>query len=427
MAATLQNIDGITASSPFVQMMKRLQPDGDIKRLWERRFPLLARVSKSGDFYGSQMDVPLEHDHPFASRTFATAQTNRYPSSSVKYNLTRARDYGVGRLDAETMASSANDRGAFVKALAREQKNVLLTLQKRSALALYRNHGGAIGQIATGGINNGDGTNDRITLTNKSDVWNFSIGMSIDVSSTDGTSGAIRTVSTQPLVLKLDFDNGYVFVGSDIGTAADITTMISSTAAADYLFADGDFGASFRGLDSWVPLTAPSAGESFLGIDRSVNPQRLAGHRLNDTSLSIEESIQELAARIQSSGGGGDMVCYMHPMQVKQLALELDTKVVRDPGGQGKFGFSGLMCQTAAGDVEVLGDPACPEIRAYLLDMDTWRFHHLKGFPHLVEDEGLARTRVTDADQIEFRYRLWGNLKCSAPGRNGVFSLATAY
>lgn len=420
--ATVIAFDGSLAS-----MMKRLQPDMDVKRLWERRYPLLARVRKVGDFFGSQMDVPLEHDHPSASRDFTTAAGNaQQPSSSVKYNLTRAKDYGIGKLDAETMAATENDRGAWVRALAREQKNVLLTLQKRTALGCYRNHGGAIGVISA--IGNGDGTNDRITLTLKSDVKNFSIGMPIDVSSTDGTSGAIRTVSTQPYVGKIDFDNGYIYVlDAPGGSAVNLTTAISGSTAGDYLFSDGDFGQAFRGVDSWIPLTAPSSGESFLGIDRSVNPQTLAGHRLNDTSLSIEESIQELAARIESCGGGGDMACYMHPMQVKQLALELDTKVVRDPGGTGRFGFSGLMCDTGAGPVEVLSDPACPENRAYLLDMETWAFHHLKGLPHLVEDDGLQRVRVSTADQVEFRYRLWGNLKCTAPGRNGVFALAAAY
>ena len=101
--------------------------------------------------------------------------------------------------------------------------------------------------------------------------------------------------------------------------------------------------------------------------------------------------------------------------------------MVRDPGGTGKTGFRGIIVDTVAGAVEVMGDPACPENRLFMLDLSCWKFHHLLALPHLVEDDGLARLRVATADQVAFRYRLWGNLKCTAPGKNGVAALPTAF
>lgn len=416
-------IDGISSGGSFVELMKRLQPQKEIDRLWKLTYPFLSMVSKVDDFVGSQIDVPLEFDHPARSRTFATAQgNNRFPSSSKKYNLTRKKDYATGVLDAETMHASRNNMGSWVRALQRETQNTILALRKNTAISLFRNHGGAIGEVSA--IANGDGTNDRLTLKRKSDVINFSRGMSIVSDTADGTSGTVNAGNV--IVRKLDFDNGYVYVGSDIDTAADFTSAITTGAVNDYLFAEGDFGNSFHGLASWIPLTAPSSGESYLGIDRSDDPMRLAGHRLNDTTMSYEEMVQELAARITYSGGM-DLVCFMSPIQVKQFALELDTKVVRDPGGKGRAGFSGIVVETVAGPIEVLGDPSCPEDRMYLLDMGTWKLHHLKGLPHLVDDDGLARLRISNADQVEFRYRLWANLACSAPGKNGVAALPTAF
>ena len=420
-------IAGASGSGSFVSLMKRLQPQREIKRLWELRYPFLAKVSKADDFTGTQMDVPLEYDHPSRSRTFSDAiGDNQHPSSSVKYNLTRKKDYARGVLDAETMHASRDDKGAWLRALQREMSNTVLSLQKSTAISLYRNHGGAIGTISA--VANGDGTNDRITLTNKSDIINFVRGQALDFATTDGTSGAVLAQSTQAHVGKLDFDNGYVYLTqSDLSTTINfLTNTTGETPGGDFIFNKGDFGASFHGLASWIPLTSPASGESFLGIDRSVDPMRLAGHRLNDTSMSYEEIVQELAARITYSGGG-NLVCMMSPIQVKQFALELDTKVVRDPGGTGKTGFRGIMVDTVAGAVEVLGDPACPENRLYMLDMSTWKFHHLLALPHLVEDDGLARIRVSTADQVAFRYRLWGNLKCTAPGKNAVAALPTAF
>jgi hypothetical protein len=418
-------IDGIASGGSFVNMMKRLQPQKKVDRLWKLKYPLLSRISKKADFFGSQIDCPLEFDHPMVGRTFASAQSNSYPSSNKKFNLTRKKMYGVGLLDAETMHSSANEKGAWIPAFRREMENVVLAMQKRTAINLGRDFGGSIGQISV--IGDGDGTNDRLTLKLKSDVINFSVGQAIVSDSQAGTGSSDALTDTDTVVVrKLDFDNGYVYVGSGVATAANITTVISNCTNDWYLFNVGDFANGIHGIGSWVPLTAPSSGESYLGMDRSTDPNRLAGHRLNDTSMSIEEIIQELAARIAYSGGTPDL-CVVSPVQMKQLALELDSKVVRDPGGKGDVGFSGILVHTAAGTIEVLGDPSMREDRLHLLDMSTWVMHHLKGLPHLVEDDGLRSMRVTDADQIEFRYRSWCNVACTAPGKNGVAALAVGF
>ena len=409
----------------FIDMMKRLQPAKEVKRLWELSYPLLGKVNKVADFFGTQIDCPLEHDHGSGSRTFTDAQGESFPDSSVKFNLKRVRDYADRVIDAETMHASSNDKGAWLKALQRTQSNAVKTLQKRTAIGLYRNHGGAIAKM--GSVIDVNGTNDVLVLESKSDIINFHRGQCIQFSVTDGTSGAL--LAGDAYVSKLDFDNGYVHIAAAqnaLGTPGNYATIVTGEAETEYIFNKGDFGVAFRGLASWLPLTTPADGEDFLGIDRSVDPMRLAGHRLNDTSMSYEEIVQELAARLAYSGDGS-LICVMSPIQVKQFALELDVKVTRDPGGQGKAGFRGIVVDTGSGPVEVLADPACPENRLYMLDMSTWTFHHLKALPHLVEDDGLSRVRVSNADQISFRYRLWGNLGCTAPGRNAVAALPIAF
>ncbi len=417
-----------TQTGTWLPVMKRLQPQKEIDRLWQQNYPLLSMVRKVDDFEGTMMDIPVEYDHPFVSRTFSDATDSRAalqgrsPSQYAKFALKRTRMYGVGRADAETMRASRSDKGAWLRLLQRETQNIVLSMRKRAAIQLYRGTGGALGQIATSGIGNGDGTNDRLTLTVKTDVYHFSRGMSCTFDSADG--GGTQHSNTVPaIVRKIDPENGYVYFGSDVDTAVNLETVTTNDIAdADYIFAAGDYGNSFNGVADWIPFTTPSSGATFLGVTRSTGSVRLFGHRLDDTSISREELVQELAARI-SYCDGSNLTCFMSPIQVKEFALELDTKVVRDPGGKGRTGFRGIMVDTGSGEIEVLADPACPQNRMYLLDMSTWTFHHLDPFPHLVEDEGLARTRVSDADMVEFRYRAWGNLACDAPGRNGVASL----
>lgn len=406
--AAPQNVNSTTVAS----MIKRLYPQKRIEQMWKLRYPFLGMVKKSDRFEGSGITLPVEYDHGFASRTFTRAQSYRNVTSSVAFLLTRVKDYGIGRVDSETMRSTRSDLGGFLRVLDREMTNCLLTLQKRTAIALYRTTNGWSGKIAAGGV-----AGSVLTLENKSDVVNFHVGETIIADDTEtGASPRVDGGSDPAMeVTAIDFDAGTLTV-----SLSGVTPV-----AGDFLFNYGDESASFAGLADWVPLTAPTS-TPFFGVDRSVNPVRLGGHRINDTSLSIEETIQNLCAKISFSGGAPDK-CFMNPLQVKQLALELDTKVVRDPGGTGKSGFSGVAISTPTGDLEVLGDPACPENRGYVLEMDSWELIHLDPLPHVVDDEGLRMLRVSDADQIEFRARLWGNLACHAPGHNGVFSLAAAY
>jgi len=56
--------------------------------------------------------------------------------------------------------------------------------------------------------------------------------------------------------------------------------------------------------------------------------------------------------------------------------------------------------------------------------MDCWHWKHLKPWIHVIRDDKNAPAmRVADADQIEIRIRSMGNLVCSMPAANGVFSI----
>jgi len=393
-------------------MIKKLYPQRRIDQLWKLRFPFLSEVKKDDAFEGSSIETPVEHDRSARSRTFSNAQANRSPTSSVNFSVTRVKDYAVARIDAETMHSTRSNMGGFVRVMDREIENMLLTLQQSTAHGLYRNKGGAIGVISA--IADGLATNDKVTLIDNTDIINFHIGQTLNAASTDGTSGAIRVGDTE--VAYVDFDGGFFY-----NTGTDLTSDITNVAVADYLFNEGDFGVSISGLAGWIPATVTST--SFFGVDRTVDKMRLAGHRVSDTSLSIEEAIQELCAKISFSGGRPDR-CYVNPMKLKELVLEMGGRVSRDAGGHATGGFRGVSIDTPSGSIEVLGDPACPLNLGYVLELSSWELTTLQALPHLVMDDGQRTTRVTDADQLEVRGRLWCNLRCFAPGHNGMFTMA---
>ena len=62
---------------------------------------------------------------------------------------------------------------------------------------------------------------------------------------------------------------------------------------------------------TWIPATAPSAGDAFWGVDRSKDVTRMAGVRFDGSSESIEEALIDGAALVAREGGQPDY-CFMN-------------------------------------------------------------------------------------------------------------------
>lgn len=402
-------------STTLAGLLKTLYPQRRIDHIYERGYPFLAEVKKQDNLEGSGVVVPVVHDHAVVSNDFSSAQTNRYPSTNSAFTITGVTQYGVGQVDAITMLKMRSNAGGFVRAVDNEILSVLNAMKKHTALQLYRNNKGYIGVIS------GTPSTNVITLTNKSDVWNFNIGQTLIISDEDDGGATVRAGTH--VVTAMDPDAGTITVTDD-GAAAD----------GDYIFNYGnesdtttnsDAVGSLTGLRDWIPSAA--ATDTLFGVARTGKP-RLYGHRVTDTSLSMEEAIQEAAYRIGSSVGAGsaNWRCFMHPLQARLLAYELGSKVERAAGGKTKAGFSGVAIDTAVGEVICVADPACPEDAAWVLDMDCWTMHTLGGLPHLANEDELRMLRVSDADRYEFRYRQFAQLSCSSPISNAYIARNTA-
>lgn len=174
----------------------------------------------------------------------------------------------------------------------------------------------------------------------------------------------------------------------------------------------------------WLPVERPKVGDNFCGIDRSVDPERLAGWRLNQPSFAIEENALELGTLIVRAGGSPD-IGLVSSIKFARLVQSLSTKVEYDGDAKGaNYGFEYVTVSLPSGRCRIYSDPDCPDDRLYLLQSNTWALRYLgKGVPHIVTDDGRDRIRINNADGIELRCRYWGNQLCNAPGFNGVAAI----
>jgi hypothetical protein len=419
-------------------LLKELYPGNLPAEMLTRKHPFLSMVPKDQDAYGEYIVIPVVYDGPagrsadIASLLSSTGPIG--PHKSIKFNVSLVEDYAATWLNELTMRKASNDRGAFVNARKFEIDGLLRSLGNSLSHALFREGSGSLAR--------GDGswtiTGNVITLLQKADTKFFGVGMQLDfvANSSGAPSGSPRALAAtyRVQVTKVDEDAGTITCALDSNGAAvsNISTYYTSLANTDWIAPVGDYNSSYattgaekvKGLAAWIPLTAPSGGESFWGADRSVHPTRLAGHRLNDPTAPAEDSIMSLADVMAERGADFDTVI-VSPRQFTKMNKRMNAKVeYSDGGGEAKYGFSRFMIATAGGMLPVYADPDCPEDRGYILNMSSWRLKHLGGLPEIVTTDGLSALRRPGLDQIEIRARYYAQLACTRPGDNGVFAVS---
>jgi len=427
----------VLAEVQWDAFLKELYPDGLPAEIMMRKHLLLSRLQKDGDAYGEYIVVPVTIDLPSGrSGTIASLLDSTAgpigPTSSAKFLVTLAKDYAATWIDEITIRKAANDRGSFVNARKFEIDGLLRQLGNSLGHAIYRAGDGTVGR--------GDGSysvaGNVITLLNRADTKFFGLGMVLDFIANSGgsPSGAPRAVATQRVkVTALDEDAGTVTCALDVTGAAVValSTNYTSVANTDWIAPLGDYNSAFastgaikvRGLKAWIPLTAPTGGDNFFGLDRSTYPTRLAGNRLNDPTAPAEDSIMALAEVMHERGANPDFVV-VSPRQFTKMSKRMTAKVeFESAGGEAQHGFMRFMIATSAGMLPVYADPDCEEDRGYILTLDTWRIKHL-GLPEIVTTDGLSALRRPGLDQIEIRCRYYAQLCCYAPGHNGVFAVS---
>lgn len=426
-------------SSNQIAALKELYTDDKeyMKDLVYKENPFLALVPKNESpdgFAGKYIPVPLEYGTPQGrSHTFSNAQNQQTASSLASFFVYVIEDYQLVTITNLLMEQTKTNAGAFVDAAKLQMDGGFRNLTNNIAFEIFGS-GTATRGISAIGMTQPSGTTAGtvvITLTNPASIVAFEVGMLLMSSLTDGGAPSTDTVQ----ITAVDRSTGIMH---GTASAASLSNKWSVTSAAiGYLTIAGDLpsaGASstasyqaLSGLAAWLPVTAPSSGDNFWGVDRSADPTRLAGCRYNAQSYTIEEGMTNALAFLNREGGKPDL-CVMDFASYASLVNALGAKVqyVQVNHDEVEVAFEGITFQSAYGRVTVLADRSCPPQTAYLLTMSTFKLRSLGKVPHILTYgmEGLEGLRVGNADALEIRIGYYGNLICSAPGWNCVVQLS---
>lgn len=375
-------------------ILKTLYPDpNDVLIAMYENNTLFAMLKKSFDGYGKNWQLPVRIAHTAGrSHTFANAKANKNASALVDYQITITSNYSLYSVDGKLQRQTANSKGAFVEAFEFELDSAMDAMKRNMGYEPYGNGGGAIGQIASGE------TTDTITLSNINDIVKFEKNQVLKTSTADGTSGAVKAGSVT--VESVDRDAGTITV-----TAAtwDDAAGIPTVAANDYIFTDGDFGLGIKGLEAWCPSTAPTGGDSFFGLDRSVDPTRLAGSRVDLRTLGPEEQIQKMA-QVSIRNGGKLSHAFFNDLDYLALILALGSRrQIANTEVEGKIGFEGVKVSTGVGTVEVYADYNATQGVGWGLELKNWELKGPGQFPFIEARDGQKIVRDDSADSFDGR------------------------
>lgn len=393
----------------FEPALKQLYPESRIENMVYKDNPFLAMVPKNENFVGDDAKIAIKFGLPQGrSATFVTAQANKTNTELKAFRIRRKKDYSLATIDNETIEASRSDAGALIEAASLEMDSAFESIIRALAIDLYGTGSGSRGQIDASTTL----ASTVLVLSSEGDVTNFEVGMRIVLSATDG-GGTVKPGSLE--VVGVDRDSGEITVDQNIDTG------VPTAALSDFIFQEGDYDLKVSGIRAWIPDTAPTAGDSFFGVDRSSDVTRLAGLRFDGSALPIEEALNQAANRVAREGGRPDY-CYMSFAKYAELVDALGAKVnyvnEQVKAGEGYIAFQSIRIHGPKGAITVVPDQNCPDDRAFMLQMDSWKMYSLGKAPRLLDMDGLKMLRESNADAVEIRIGYYAQLSCRAPGFN---------
>lgn len=401
-------------------LVKTIWPQKSIYEIVFRGVPFLGLIPK--DENCNEWNWRLAAGYSLAqglSSTYATARTNRNASKSVEFQLSPYPYYGVELIDGRTMRRANSDKAYVLNIVKRSAQNLLTQANRDFCYFIHGNGGGALGQI-------GATATTTITLLNPKDINAFSVGMTIDLSTADGTSGAIRTVVSPAEITQVGTEENPVLT-----FGANVSTYFGSAPAVnDYIFRSGTFGAVMPGLAGWCPAHAGTPG-TFLTVNRNIAPQQLAGVSLSVATLTVRAAILRIARRVFDQGGTPDLVL-LSTTQWENLHNELLTagslrmaKVPAAKVGSVSVGieYDAIEMVGPGGTMRVVPDVFMPATIVRVLTTETWKLRTQGPLFQWIENASLTSggLKMENAtDDYEMRLISDGALQCEAPGFNGV-------
>ena len=409
-------------------LLKYYYDDGALVNETYRDNPLWAMVTKRqaiANVTGRSFIHPVVYATSQGRRVnFAQAQSagNATGELSVDFTVPRVQNYQDASVATQTVLSTKDDRGAFTRAVTLITDDCLGNLGLDQAISMYGDGSGTRGNISS----TTNVSSSQLYLAVADNALLFEVGMELDLATSEtATVKAYGSAGHGLYVIAVDRINGILTIGTTLNPATastcninDSVNGIPTAADGDFIFVRGDQGLKMVGLQAWIPYGGVASNDSFLGVNRSVDPVRLAGNWLDGTQLSIEDALIQAATNVKKQSSMGVSHFFMGYSKYAQLLKSQSAKVVIEEQVNPDVSFEGIELLTSTGKVAVIPDRNCPPNYIFGLNLGTWDYIHLGDPVQIFNLDGNTWLRQPSDDGMEIRFFSFGNLVCRVPAAN---------
>lgn len=373
---------------------------------------LVNRMKKSTDFRGEDKTVHVKVSPTGGGGgSFAEALAAQKASQHVRFVVTHRPEYQLFTVEGQAIARSKGSKAALLEILNNESKSARYAYARSVAHKAWGTGGGARGRIS-----NSSFATAVATLVDSADHVFFDVGMKVGFANDDGTPASPAGLKGSPTyltVVSVDRGAGTVTFDENLSTVAGI-------AQNDYMFRVGDYAASMTGVPGWCPRTAPSASESFFGVDRTdYDVQRVSGFRFTaGAGGQMEETLIDAAAEADMCGIDVKGF-YVSSRQYAKLLKEMGSSRQRTNKGDGAISYKSLVLVAPNGDgeIDIMGDKDVPDGYGWGLDESEISLETAGGAPDLLNHDGGGPLRQLEgSDAVQGRLGSYGNFFHSNPG-----------
>lgn len=419
----------------YISLFKtRYRQTGQERKILRSKRPFYDKIKRSPNRTGEYIHTPImiaeRRGHVKGTGGLAllgnTTHSPVGPSQYKHWIQSLEVEYAQAWFDNITLKKMGDSEGAFFNIYDREIRQMLDSFGSSVSHALFRNGDGVIGTVSAASITAGSGT---ISLTNSLDMLYIKVGDKLNV----------INAASPALPRGGDYTTSYFEVtarnmqGNLLSVTRVGTNAVDSVAVGDFISPIGNYSQNgvgrIRGLAAICPLTAPTAGDSFYNIDRSVDVNRLAGWRYGGAATDpLEEQISQMSTYMNISGMGTELWAYAHPIRVEETLRRgqgrMQYEMEEVDNGEYTYGLKKLRVVTQNGDVNLYPTPECPLDRWYGLNDNALSLGTLGEEPEIIETGGISQFRISGADGFGVEARLLAQVLLDEPGDIVTGSLA---
>lgn len=401
-----------------------------LKRFYSPRFVLntIAKLEGRGftsikhmtDGAGDTYNFPnMYGENPSGSATFSDAQERATAtgSSAAQFRTNWMTEYSLFTVAGNLIAQSRNNSGAWMNHLKLQTDSALRMAMHRKSVAMYTSGWGELGRMS-----NAAAASTTLTLSNKSHVYRFMVGMKLAFSS---SLNAATLRAGTAVVNGVDYGAGTLTLDQN-------TNAVSGLAQNDWIFTSGDrqnsatpaklrmtgFGGdpdnqagtmttTYTG-EGWLPSRPPAGGDSFFSVNRSAN-SFLFGNRIDisssGTPMPLHQAVTIGVQTASAIGGAKKLVTICSPTNFTQIANAIQgQRQFTEVPGRGGIGFKTILFFADGMESALLSDKYCPDEMVYGFNAENIEYISCGPAPALDDNDGKTLIKQSSDDGVEGRW-----------------------